>query len=161
MKKIALALLITMLTSVSVAYAGENACYDDAGSRYGIHPDLLRAIAKVESSENPTAINKNKNGTYDIGSMQINTFWQNSLGNYWEHLGNECYNILVGAWILKQCMDKHGYTWKAVGCYHSPTQKFQQIYIRKVSRMLEKIKKDKSKTQAQSVPEGSKTTAVD
>jgi soluble lytic murein transglycosylase-like protein len=48
-------------------------CFEDAGNKYGINPILLESIARVESNLNPKAINKNTNGTSDIGLMQINS----------------------------------------------------------------------------------------
>lgn len=38
---------------------------------------------------------------------------------YQKLLKNPCYNVLIGANILKKCMDKHGYTWEAIGCYNA------------------------------------------
>lgn len=44
------------------------------GSKYDIPPNLLKAIAKVESGLNPSAVSKpNSNGTRDYGLMQINS----------------------------------------------------------------------------------------
>jgi soluble lytic murein transglycosylase-like protein len=50
---------------------------------YKVHPDILRAITKVESNFNPRALNKNQNGTYDIGIMQINSSWIPVLETVW------------------------------------------------------------------------------
>ncbi|MFZ3522013.1 transglycosylase SLT domain-containing protein, partial [Vibrio harveyi] len=36
-------------------------CFDEAGQYYNVSPDLLRAIAQVESSLDPGAYNENKN----------------------------------------------------------------------------------------------------
>lgn len=114
-------------------------CFIDAGNRYNIHPNLLWAIAKVESGFNPYAINRNSNGTYDIGIMQINTSWIPVLKKYGyneKHLWNACYNIYVGAWVLAQCISKHGYTWEAVGCYNASSKVKRIRYSRKVYQTL-------------------------
>ena len=47
--------------------------YVEAGEMFNVEPQLLWVIAKTESSFDTKALNKNKNGTYDIGIMQINS----------------------------------------------------------------------------------------
>ncbi|PIV87852.1 MAG: hypothetical protein COW48_09240 [Hydrogenophilales bacterium CG17_big_fil_post_rev_8_21_14_2_50_63_12] len=49
-----------------------HACWKEAGTRYGVSPQLLYAIARTESGLNPQAIGRNRNGSRDIGLMQIN-----------------------------------------------------------------------------------------
>ncbi len=44
-----------------------------------IFSELLRSIAEAESGLNPAAINRNSNGTYDFGVMQINSSWEKIL----------------------------------------------------------------------------------
>jgi len=104
---------------------------------YGISPELLRAIAVVESDMNATAINRNKNGSYDYGLMQINSSWASKLGaEQWANLGNACYNVKVGAWILSDCIRRYGYSWKAVGCYNATRDRERKKYA---SKVLEKL----------------------
>jgi len=43
--------------------------FDIAGQMYGINPLLLKAIARIESNFNPTAVHWNVNGSYDYGIM--------------------------------------------------------------------------------------------
>lgn len=103
------------------------------------------AIAKVESNFRPSAINWNHNGTYDFGLMQINSSWYKVLGHErWMMLSDPCYNVRVAAWILKQCIMKHGYTWRAVGCYHSPRSSRQVIYVDKVRAVINKHRETKT-----------------
>lgn len=52
-----------------------SACFRDAGTRYGIAPELLIAIAQVESQLDPSAQHANPDGSWDLGLMQINTRW--------------------------------------------------------------------------------------
>ena len=95
-------------------------CFEEAAAAYGISSKLLRPIAEHESGNNPAAIHYNKNGSYDFGVMQINSNWYPTLGyDRWMALGNPCYNVKVGAWILSQCIRRFGYTWEAVGCYNA------------------------------------------
>ena len=49
------------------------ACWDDAASRYQVSSALLYAMARTESGLNPQAVGRNKNGSRDIGLMQINS----------------------------------------------------------------------------------------
>ena len=94
-------------------------CFYQAGATYQINPELLSAIAKVESGLNPSAMNQNTNGSYDVGLMQINSTWKKSLGGRWRYLSDPCYNVMVGSWILRQCMNRYGYSWDGVACYHT------------------------------------------
>ena len=95
-------------------------CFDEAAREHGMNANLLRSIAHVESNNNPTAVNHNGNGTTDLGIMQINSSWVKPMGlDSQELLKNPCYNVKTAAKILRKCMDKHGYTWEAIGCYNA------------------------------------------
>lgn len=114
-------------------------CFIAAGTRYGVNPLLLRAIARQESSFRHDAIGKNTNGTRDLGVMQINTWWLGTLrqaGIDETMLMDPCLNIHVGAWILANEIARHGLTWTAVGAYHSPTDWRRADYAVKVNRHL-------------------------
>ena len=133
-----LILIILFLVQPEPLFA--DSCFKEASVRYGVAEALLVAIARVESSLNPNAINKsNRNGSEDIGIMQINSWWLPKLKNYGierEDLFDRCTNINVGAWIMAGNIKRYGYTWKAVGFYNSSTPRLQNIYIRKVARAL-------------------------
>jgi soluble lytic murein transglycosylase-like protein len=147
-KKFILFLFLIPITGVPVsAYPAVtspsqdlNQCFIEAGRMYKVHPDILRAITKVESNFNPRALNKNQNGTYDIGIMQINSSWIPVLKQYglnnpsW--LWDPCYNIHVGAWILSQCVQQYGYTWEAIGCYNARDPVKRVKYSKKVYEHL-------------------------
>ncbi len=130
--KIAIVLLILTLIPSSIwAF-----CFQEAGSRYQVSPLLLWGIAKVESGLDPSAINPNRNGTVDVGLMQVNSIWAEQLGKTWDHLDDPCTNVMAGAWILNQCVQDYGYTWKAVGCYHSRTPERRDAYALKIATIL-------------------------
>ncbi len=112
-------------------------CFEEAGMLYGISPLLLRAIAEVESNLNPLAINRNSDGSYDFGLMQINSSWARILGiDNWLLLGNPCNNVKVGAWILRQCIDRYGYNWEAVGCYNARSFEKRIQYANKIYQKI-------------------------
>lgn len=98
-------------------------CWDSAGKTYGVDPWLLMAVAKVESSFKANAINKNKNNSYDIGMMQINSFWLPTLSKYGitaNDLLNPCTSVFVGSWIMAQNIKRFGFNQDGIGAYNSP-----------------------------------------
>jgi soluble lytic murein transglycosylase-like protein len=115
------------------------ACWDDAAARYGVNPHLLYAIAKTESGLNPKAVNRNKNGSYDVGLMQINSRWLPTLRKYGvdeAQLYDPCISIHVGAWILAQNMQRMGNSWEAVGAYNARNPELRLRYASKVYRNI-------------------------
>jgi soluble lytic murein transglycosylase-like protein len=116
------------------------ACWEEAGARYGVNPYMLYAIARTESQLNPLARSKpNANGSYDIGLMQINSAWLPMLRRYGieeSQLYDACTSIQVGAWILAQNMRKLGNSWDAVGAYNAANPGRRLAYALKVYRNL-------------------------
>ena len=85
-----------------IPIAGKAACFEEAASRYQVPSVLLKAISRVESAGNPNALNRNKDGSFDIGHMQINSRWLPKLSHFGisrDQLWDPCTNTLVGAWI--------------------------------------------------------------
>ena len=136
-------ILFSLIFSVFALATEKNYCFEEAGERYNINPYLLYTIAKVESNLNPNAINKNKNGTYDIGLMQINSKWLPVLKRYGiteKDLYNPCQNVFVGAWVLAQCINKFGQTWKAIDCYNKGSKaKNNSKYVWKIYNEYNKL----------------------
>src|ERR1700675_4146333 len=120
MRRIATAIFVLCLAP-SLA----SACWEEAGERYGVSPQLLYALARVESSLNPAAANNSHRkgpGSYDIGLMQINS---SPLPRLARHGINEadlydpCTNIHVGAWLLSNEFSRHGVSWESDGAYNA------------------------------------------
>lgn len=112
-------------------------CYEEAGSKYGISPVLLRAIAITESNENPFAVSPvNRNGTRDYGKMQISSWWFDKIKQYGiekKDLFNACQNVHVGAWVLAQSIQLMGNNWDAVGAYNAgPGRTREKARLRKI-----------------------------
>lgn len=114
--------LIALAGLASAAPIEANAaCWEAASDSYGIPVNVLKAVAKTESGFNANAVNRNKDGTYDIGFMQINSSWLPKLEKYGiteESLKDACTNVKVGAWILSNNAKKLGWNWNAIGAYN-------------------------------------------
>lgn len=124
-------------------------CWGMASQKHGVPIDLLQAIAMQESRFNPKAVGpQNKNGTYDIGLMQINSNWLRKdqvlgrMGVTKGDLLDPCINLHVGAWILKKNFEQFGYNWRAIGAYNARTEYKRVNYANNVSRHLKKIKNE-------------------
>src|ERR1700676_1152166 len=120
MRRIATAIFVLCLAP-SLA----SACWDEAGELYGVSPQLLYAMARVESSLNPNAVNtshRKDTDSYDIGLMQINSSHLPSLARHGINeadLYDPCTNIHVGAWLLADEFSRYGVTWEGVGAYNA------------------------------------------
>jgi len=137
LKNIIIATLIIILAYCSHANAF---CFEEAAAIYGLNPLVLWSIAKHESNFNPRAINRNSNGTFDFGVMQINSAWAKTIGmKAWNSLGDPCYNVKVGAWIYAQCVKAHGNTWEAIGCYNASKKQHRVQYAWKIYNEIQKV----------------------
>lgn len=101
-------------------------CFKEAGDRYKIEPDLLRAIAQTESSMRPMI----ESPTQDIGLMGINRSWLPILlkrfGLKEVDVWNPCTNVMIGAWILASNFAQKGRNWNAVGMYNAACKKLDR-----------------------------------
>lgn len=115
-----------MLGAMMFSHQALAYCWKEAATQYNIEPELLQAIAVVESGNRAQAINRaNRNGTRDIGLMQINSIHLPRLlkhGITEDRLINEpCLSVEVGASILAEFIQRFGYNWTAVGSYNVGT----------------------------------------
>ena len=122
-----------------IATSPAHACWEQAAERYGVSPELLYAIARTESGLDPRAVGHNRNGSRDIGLMQINSAWLprlSALGITERDLLNPCTSIHVGAWILAGNVQRLGYTWEAVGAYNATSPALRRAYAERVYRQV-------------------------
>ncbi|WP_144581952.1 lytic transglycosylase domain-containing protein [Campylobacter coli] len=139
MKKI---FFLTALLFTNCLFAQKN-YFIQAGEIFEINPQLLWVIAYKESRLTPDIISKpNKNGTYDIGIMQINSIHLPRLKKQYNISESDLLrpkiNIFVGAEILKMCLDKHGLNEKGITCYNGKV--VNNPYGREVIELLKKAR---------------------
>ena len=127
-KTLALAVLLCLHTPALAAEPGPPA-------------QLVEAIARQESGLNPLAVNIAGKSYYpatreeaerlirqaiaagqsfDVGKMQINSWWMERYAIDPFSLLDPAINERWGKWILAEEIARHGLNWKAVGKYHSP-----------------------------------------
>lgn len=115
-------------------------CINQAAVTYHVPATMIVSVMKIENGQNGMAI-KNKNGTYDLGVMQINSSWLPKLKKHGidkatlQHDG--CMNVMVGSWILAQGIAKSE-GWVGLGNYHSATPKHNERYRERVKRIFRK-----------------------
>ncbi|MGL5729483.1 MAG: type III secretion system invasion protein IagB [Plesiomonas sp.] len=137
-----LIMLLTLLMA-NTAYAN---CWQHAGAMFKIDPSLLMAIAQQESALNHKAVGHNRDGSRDLGLMQINSThlpYLTRLGISEQQLLNDpCLSVIVGASILADMMKRYGYSWEAVGAYNAGTApERQSLRMRYAKQILVRYRK--------------------
>lgn len=107
-------------------------CSIASAIKYEIPANIVLAVAAQEGGK-PGQWKKNKNGTHDVGPMQFNTDYLDSLAKYGitgadvEKAG--CYPYDLAAWRLRgHILNDKGDLWKRVANYHSRTPKYNGTY---------------------------------
>jgi hypothetical protein len=112
-------------------------CVVEVSRRYRVPIEILAGLLAQEQGRLGSR-SPNRNGTADLGPMQINSFWLPTLRRYGitesQLLHHGCYNVAVGAWIVRyeQARGRSG-LWQAIGRYHSPDPARAAGYARKVA----------------------------
>jgi len=104
---------------------------------------ILKAVAMVESKMKQKSVGRGKGKGYSVGVMQVHSSWFPVLkreGFDVQRLKRDaCYNIEVGAWILRQHIDEAGgNVWKGVGRYNARSALKQRMYVAKVKLALKR-----------------------
>ena len=116
------------------------ACILAASQLQNIHPMNIVTLLRVEGGK-VGEYSVNKNTSRDLGPMQINDkVWIPTIADM-HFNGNEeaatkavlndgCYNVHIGAWILRQNINSaDGDVIEGIGRYHSRTPKYKNRYI--------------------------------
>lgn len=131
-------ILGAMIAAISTQHAHAD-CFDDAAQYHSVNPWILRAIAYRESKFNPRTVHHNSNKSTDLGMMGINSVHSESLAKYGVGPGDlmdGCKSVYVGAWRLRQKVNRHGNTCNAIGAYNSETPKYRDAYVIAIREVL-------------------------
>ena len=111
-----------------------------AAEKYNIPYYLLKAIALVENKYFHTKIKSpNTNKTHDYGIMQINSIFLKAYDLTEEDLFDPKKNIETAARLLRSIIDKDGFSWDAIGKYHSATPSKKEIWLSRVKTSAQAI----------------------
>ncbi|MGG7250567.1 lytic transglycosylase domain-containing protein [Escherichia coli] len=136
-----LSILITKMSFAS------SACFNEAGTMFRIEPNLIKAIALVESNLKKDSIGKNRDKknnikSFDYGLMQINQMHipmlkkRGIIKDERDLLDNPCLNIKIGTEILYKHFSRCGMTWQCLRTYNAgfamDNQKKRLQYAQKI-----------------------------
>ncbi|MGD0430438.1 MAG: lytic transglycosylase domain-containing protein [Acetobacteraceae bacterium] len=121
------------------------ACMSAVAAFYQLPPAALPAIHAAENGR-AGIVRHNRNGSDDLGAMQINTIWLPMLsagtGLPQDRLRDalirqDCFNVAVAGAILRIYLHEAGDNLvRAVGYYHSHTPSLRVAYERRVFSSL-------------------------
>ena len=166
-------LLLISLSATTLVVPGvaRATCWNAASESYGIPVDVIKAVAKTESGFNADALNVNKDGSHDIGVMQINSVWLPALAKHGideEALKDPCTNVKVGAWILANNAKRLGWNWNAIGAYNVGCAKLsaeecdrrRSKYAWKIHAALNQVTEIKSPAPQKPIPSYEQATST-
>lgn len=123
-------------------------CSVEAGIHYGIPADLIYAVSLTEGGTAGQKV-KNKNGTYDIGYMQFNNSYLNTLkkeGITTDDVSkHNCYPFHLAGWRIKGHLSESGSDLlQKVAYYHSRTESYNMIYRNKLAVNIRKFPREQA-----------------
>lgn len=122
-------------------------CVVRASQHYRIPVPVTLALMKTEGGQ-PGSFVRNRNGTYDMGVMQVNTLW---IPTYSKRFGisqrafvtravlDGCFSVFLGLDILRAQIDREGSIEKGVAAYHSRTPSKAARYMQRFNDQLDQV----------------------
>lgn len=114
----------------------------------GLPPRVLPTIQAIEGGAVGT-VRTDKNGTADLGVMQVNTIWIPTLAAHAKLsktqtrrrlIEDPCFNIAAAALILRSYLkETHGALLPAIGDYHSHTASLNAAYSTLAERTARRL----------------------
>lgn len=126
-------------------------CAPEIARYYGVPLDLVGGIRHAEGGKVGQRVGPNRNGSWDLGPMQINTNWFNGtfdvdMRDFDIHeedaLHNECTNIAIGAWVLMTNYRSLNNWYEAVAAYNAgiKNRRVAYPYADRVFRWKNRVK---------------------
>lgn len=128
--------------AASLPASSRTQCVDSAARRFNVNPQLILAVMRTEGGTTGK-VTWNKNGSYDMGLMQINSIHLPELAQLGYSrdtlINNGCANIFAGTYKLRQAIDGGQDFWHGVSRYHSKTPEKGAVYLGRVVTNLRQI----------------------
>ncbi len=155
--------------------------------KYHLPKLLVMAIARQESGYHPWCVNiegrdyyaksreqalqiaawaLRNDKSFDVGLMQINSYWIKKYRWPLASVIEPKYNVMIGCWILAQEIRRHGYNWKAIAYYHTPLHRNWERgvnYARSVVKHIRSIQNEirmRQRSTAMPVPDFNQSAAI-
>jgi len=117
-------------------------CVAKAADVFHVEKSALYLILDVEGGTLGQTSAPNKDGSVDIGPMQVNEWWVSKLearGISRDELTNNlCINIMAGAWIYAQERRNSKTVAEAIARYHSPAPLHQRVYLGLIEQAIDR-----------------------
>lgn len=114
-------------------------CVERASQAFDVPLALIIGLMDTEGGQ-VGRVSRNKNGTYDIGPMQINSSWLGKLktaGVEEKTLKNNgCVNVAAAGWLLRSLLASESSVQEAIARYHSPSKSKGKQYLQTVTRRM-------------------------
>ncbi len=111
------------LSANAAASAWPPSCLDEIATAYNVPTTLIDAVHEREGGKPGQRSRQNKNKTYDIAWMQINSVHLPMLaqrGITEDHLLHQvCVNVAVGVWMLRSNQDASAGSWRDALCLYN------------------------------------------
>jgi len=124
----------------------QEVCVVHAAAHYNAHPDIIRAVLRTERGK-VGQIRKNKDGSFDMGPMQVNSVHLPELAPFGINqemlTNNECLNIHIGTYYLQKHIITAPHFWNGVGRYHSKTPSLNTQYQYRVWGQLIQLRNER------------------
>lgn len=118
-------------------------CLLRASHSFNVPLALLLAVMDVEGGRVGN-IEWNKNNTYDMGPMQVNSCHLQELKKFGitkeDIINNGCINLYAASWIIREHFYRTNNVIEAIGRYHSKTPYFKERYLRKIALAYRNLK---------------------
>lgn len=117
-------------------------CINESAIEFHVPAKLIMSVLLVERGKLGQVV-KNKNGSYDIGPMQINSTQLPELLKHGitqkEIQYDACTNVRVGVWILSKKIAKRNNLLVGIGDYNSHTDHFNKRYYNNIRIFYTKL----------------------